>query len=144
VTTALSPSDSPTGATGPSEGGTAGPATTGPTGTTGATGATGLPAIVVRRPVAGDEVVSPVSIAGTADVFEATVSVQVLDASREVLAAGFTTATCGTGCRGRYSTSLSFFTDVRQSGTIEVFEVSAKDGSPINVVSIPVVLVPGS
>lgn len=102
------------------------------------------PAIVVRTPAPGDEVVSPVTIAGTADVFEGTVSIRVLGADGAELAAGFATATCGSGCRGEFATELSFFTEVRQNGTIEVFESSAEDGSQLNVVSIPVVLVPGS
>jgi hypothetical protein len=101
------------------------------------------PAIVVRTPAAGDEIVSPVTVAGTADVFEATVSIRILDANGQELAAAFATATCGTGCRGRYSAEVFFFTEERQDGTIEVFESSAADGSPLNLVSVPVVLVPG-
>jgi hypothetical protein len=101
------------------------------------------PAIVVQTPAAGDEIVSPVTVAGTADVFEATVSIRILDASGEELAAAFATATCGTGCRGKYSAEVFFFTEERQDGTIEVFESSAADGSPLNLVSVPVVLVPG-
>lgn len=101
------------------------------------------PAIVVRTPVAGDEIVSPVTVAGTADVFEATVSIRILDANGQELAAAFATATCGTGCRGKYSAEVFFFTEERQDGTIEVFESSAADGSPLNLVSVPVELVPG-
>jgi hypothetical protein len=142
VTGALSPPPtvSPTGPTGGETGTTGGSGATGPSG---ATGTTGRPAITVRTPSSGDEVISPVTISGTADVFEATVNVEILDANGQTLAAGFATATCGTGCRGRYSTSISFFTQERQAGTVNVFEVSAKDGTPINVVSIPVTLVPG-
>jgi hypothetical protein len=36
------------------------------------------------------------------------------------------------------------FTPERQLGAIEVFESSAEDGSALHLVSIPVVLVPGS
>jgi immunoglobulin-like protein involved in spore germination len=101
------------------------------------------PPIVVRTPVEGDEIVSPVTIAGTADVFEATVSIRILDESGTELASTFTTATCGSGCRGSYSADVSFFVERRQEGTIEVFESSAEDGSELNLVSITVVLVPG-
>jgi hypothetical protein len=101
------------------------------------------PAIVVETPQPGDEVASPVTIAGTADVFEATVSIRILDEDGGELAAAFTTATCGSGCRGRFSTDLFFFVDQTQNGAIEAFESSAEDGSPINLVSIPVVLVAG-
>jgi hypothetical protein len=136
VTEALSPSGASTPTATASSSPTAD--TSGPTGPT-----TGEPAIVVRTPQPGDEVVSPVRIAGTADVFEATVSIVMLDEDGQELAATVATATCGTGCRGRFSASVSFFTQARRSGTIEVFEVSAKDGSPLHLVSIPVVLVPG-
>jgi hypothetical protein len=93
--------------------------------------------------MARDEVVSPVTVAGTADVVEGTVSIRILDAKGQELAATFATATCGTGCRGRYSGEVFFFTEERQDGTIEVFESSAADGSPLNLVRVPVVLVPG-
>jgi hypothetical protein len=101
------------------------------------------PAIAVRTPVAGDEVAAPVTVAGTADVFEGTVSIRVLDANGQELAATFATATCGSGCRGRYSEEVFFFTQERQDGTIEVFESSAADGSPLHLVRVPVILVPG-
>jgi hypothetical protein len=98
--------------------------------------------IVVERPSPGDEVGSPVTIGGTADVFEATVSIRVVDANGQELAAGFTTATCGSGCRGTYETKLSFFVDERQEGAIEVFEASAENGTELHLVSVPVTLVP--
>jgi hypothetical protein len=100
------------------------------------------PAIVVSRPRPGQTVTSPVSIAGTANVFEATVSIRILDASGREIARAFTTATCGTGCRGDYEHGLQFDITSSQSGTIEVFEESAEDGSAINVVSVPVTLAP--
>ena len=101
------------------------------------------PAIVVKQPASGGEVASPVTISGTADVFEATVHLRILDSGGLEVAARFTTATCGSGCRGEFSTQLSYFVEETQDGTIEVFEMSAEDGSPINVVTVPVVLVAG-
>ena len=101
-------------------------------------------AIVVRRPQPSEEVTSPVVIVGDADVFEATVSIRILDAEGVELAASFTTATCGSGCRGEFSTEVFFFTPQRQDGIIEVFETSAEDGSQVHLVQIPVVLVPGA
>lgn len=101
-------------------------------------------AIVVRRPQPGEEVTSPVIIVGDADVFEATVSIRILDADGVELAASFTTATCGSGCRGEFSTEVFFFTPQRQDGIIEIFETSAADGSQVHLVRIPVVLVPGA
>lgn len=101
-----------------------------------------LPPIVVTGPVIGERVGSPTRIEGTADVFEATVSVRILDATGTELATTFTTATCGSGCRGGYSVSVSYRVSSEQPGTIQVYEVSAADGSRTNVVDIPVVLTP--
>ena len=85
---------------------------------------------------------SPITIAGSADVFEATVNIRVLNGNGEVIAESFAMATCGTGCRGDFSTQIDVPIDAEQPGTIQVFEYSAKDGSMINVVEIPVILVP--
>jgi hypothetical protein len=101
-----------------------------------------LPAIIVESPVIGERVDNPVTISGTANVFEATVSIRILDADGDEVARTFTTATCGTGCRGDYSVAVSYEVDREQAGTIEVFESSAQDGSMINVQSIPVTLTP--
>ena len=99
-----------------------------------------FPAIVVAAPLADDPVSSPVRISGTADVFEATVSYRILDEQGAVIASGVTTATCGTGCRGTFDVTVPFHVDRTQHGTVEVFEASAKDGRPINVVKVPVTL----
>jgi hypothetical protein len=101
-----------------------------------------LPAIVVESPSIGQRVDNPVTISGTANVFEATVSIRILDQNGHEVARTFTTATCGTGCRGDYSVSVSYDVGTEQPGTIEVFESSAEDGSMINVQSIPVTLSP--
>ena len=101
-----------------------------------------LPAITVQSPVIGEQVSSPVTVAGTADVFEATVSVRVLDSAGHEIARTFTTATCGTGCRGDYSVTVAYSVPRTQRGVVEVFESSAKNGQPINVQLIPVTLAP--
>lgn len=103
-----------------------------------------LPPITVARPQIGQRVSSPVKISGTADAFEGTVSMRILDAHGKELAKGFTTATCGSGCRGDYTTTLSYSVSEDQAGVIEVYEDSAADGSRIHVVDIPVTLTPSS
>jgi len=94
------------------------------------------PAILVETPAPGDTVSSPLRIAGTANVFEATVSYS-LEASGKEIAKGFTTATCGTGCRGTFDVTVPFDAGGASSGTLYVFEVSAEDGSRTKVVEIP-------
>lgn len=125
---------------------TAQPATTAEPPTTGTPAETGtgeLPAIVVDSPAPGATVSSPVTIAGTAQVFEATVTVIVLDANGAELARDFTTATCGTGCRGDYSTELAFDVNEEQPGTIVVEDDDAAGtGTPPHQVEVPVTLSP--
>ena len=101
-----------------------------------------LPAILLESPGIGERVSSPVTISGSADVFEAVVSIAILDEHGRTVASSFTMATCGTGCRGSYTADVRYDVGTRQPGTIRVYEVSAKDGSPIHVVEIPVLLTP--
>jgi spore germination protein GerM len=101
-----------------------------------------LPFIMVETPGIGERVSSPVTIAGTSDVFEAVVSIEILDRNGDAVASTFTMATCGTGCRGSYTTDVEYSVETRQPGTIRVYEVSAMDGSPIHIVEIPVMLTP--
>ena len=101
-----------------------------------------LPAIIVQNPAIGEQVSSPVTVSGTADVFEAVVSVRVLDSAGNQIARTFSTASCGTGCRGGYSIPVSYTVTRAEPGTIEVFESSPKNGQPVNVQLIPVTLAP--
>lgn len=100
------------------------------------------PPIIVSSPAAGDRVSSPVTVSGTANVFEATVSFRIVDANGDVLKRAFTTATCGTGCRGDYTKDIRFDVGEEQQGFIEVFEESAEDGAPLHMMRVPVTLVP--
>lgn len=98
--------------------------------------------IVVEAPIPGERVTSPVTVSGTANVFEANVTMRILGPDGEVIAETFTTATCGTGCRGTYRKNIPFQVVEETDGVIQVFESSAEDGSPLHVVSVPVVLLP--
>jgi hypothetical protein len=100
------------------------------------------PPIVVDEPIEDARVSSPVTVSGTANVFEGTVSIRILDANGAVLAEDFTTATCGSGCAGTYRTRVRFRVDHEQRGSIQVFESSAENGEPLHLVEIPVTLVP--
>jgi hypothetical protein len=100
-----------------------------------------LPAIVVEEPSTGDEVTSPLTVSGTANTFEATVEMRLVVGGKE-LAHTFTTATCGTGCRGDYEAKLKFKVSEPTEAILEVYESSAEDGSPIHIEMVPVTLAP--
>jgi hypothetical protein len=102
-----------------------------------------LPVISVDEPVAGERVTSPLRIAGSANVFEANVTVKVLDQNGNLVGKTFTTATCGTGCRGTFAVPVSFDVTREQPGAIVVSDDDAAGtGTPPHQVRIEVVLVP--
>lgn len=102
-----------------------------------------LPVIAVDKPAEGERVTSPVRVSGSANVFEANVTVKVLDENGHVVGKTFTTATCGTGCRGTYAVPVKFNVAHQQPGTIVVSDDDAAGtGTPPHQVRIKVVLVP--
>jgi Immunoglobulin-like domain of bacterial spore germination len=104
-------------------------------------------AIVVESPEAGAGVSSPVTISGTASVFEGTVQLRILDADGEEIARAFTTASAGAPERGDFSEEVEFTVDEAQDGVIKVFEqnVASPEESPereLFKVEVPVQLEP--
>jgi len=98
------------------------------------------PAILVEQPTPGATVASPVRLWGTANTFEATFMVKIEDAQGSVLTEVPATATSGTGTRGTFDVSVPFALMNPGAGAVTVYESSAENGSPINVVTIPVTL----
>lgn len=91
----------------------------------------------VTSPTPNTEIQSPVVVSGKSNFFEATTSIKIKDDNGNILADTFTQA-------GGYTELYPFSAEVTytqpsaQTGVVEVFEVSAKDGSEINKISIPV------
>ncbi|PKQ19228.1 MAG: hypothetical protein CVT66_11230 [Actinobacteria bacterium HGW-Actinobacteria-6] len=100
-----------------------------------------LPAILVESPTPMQTATSAVRVAGNANVFEAVFIAEIRDASGVTLAKEQVMATSGTGTRGTFDATFPFATPETQMGSLVVYEVSAKDGSHINVVTIPLKLV---
>jgi hypothetical protein len=98
------------------------------------------PSIVVEQPQPGARVTSPVTVSGMARVFEATVSIAIFDASGTVVAEAVTTATEAAPALSPFVAAVPFPAGQEQAGCIRVFEVSPRDGSPVNVVQVPVTL----
>ena len=101
-----------------------------------------LPAIWVDRPAYGAAIGNPAHVTGSADVFEATFRISILDGSGKVIADQQVMATCGSGCRGTFDTTIAYNVTKAQYGTLHVYEPSAKDGSPVNVRDYRVWLTP--
>ncbi|HSH60300.1 MAG TPA: Gmad2 immunoglobulin-like domain-containing protein [Acidimicrobiales bacterium] len=94
----------------------------------------------IDQPRAFDLVGNPILVGGVATGFEATVNYRVHEGHDEVT--GFFTVGGGTGEHGQYQLQVDVagaaFTLERVF--VEVFEVSAADGSEIDKVIVPVVL----
>ena len=102
-----------------------------------------LPAIFVDRPAYGAALGNPGRVTGSANVFEATFKIQLLDAAGHVIVDQQVMATCG-ACpvRGTFDTTLHYTVAKGQYGTLRVLDLSAKDGSPENVRDYAVWLTP--
>jgi germination protein M len=100
------------------------------------------PSVLVESPTVGEQVSSPLRITGTANTFEATFNVEVVDAQGRVLGKRFVTATSGSGTRGTFDAEVPFKPNVGGPGKLLVFELSAEDGSRIHEVEIPLQIMP--
>ena len=98
------------------------------------------PAILVESPTLGGTVSSPVRVTGTANVFEAVFRINIVDGKGVIVADQRVQASSGTGTRGIFDVTIKYPAGHAGQGSLIVFENSAKDGSPVNVVKIPIVL----
>jgi germination protein M len=96
------------------------------------------PAILVESPLPFDDVTSPLRVSGTANTFEAVFQLNVTDGEGLIVYDEPQMATSGTGTRGTFEVTASFDVPRAGIGAVIVFESSAEDGRPINVVEIPV------
>lgn len=101
------------------------------------------PFILLERPYPGGELASGDRIVGDSNTFEGTVEYAVVDGDGRILGEGFTTASGGNGVWGRFDAPVEFDAGPGGRGAIIVFESSAQDGAPTNVVEYPVDLVAG-
>lgn len=102
------------------------------------------PAILVDRPAWGAALGNPGRVTGTANVFEATFRLTLLDGQGHELLDIQVMATCGSGCRGTFDVTLRYQVSRAQWGTLRAWVGSARDGTPVSVREYPVWLTPGS
>ncbi len=97
------------------------------------------PAILVESPLPFETVGNPLRAKGTANTFEANFEYEVIEPEGRIVDSHFVTATSGTGTRGTFDfTSRPYEISREGLGALIVLERSAKDGSRINLVEIPV------
>ena len=100
------------------------------------------PAILVESPLPFATVSSPVRATGTANTFEANFNYELIDPAGKVIDENFVTATSGTGTRGTFDFTTKPYAGEAGEGELVVLEFSAKDGSRIHEVRIPLQLEP--
>jgi hypothetical protein len=101
-----------------------------------------LPAIFIDGPGYGATLENPARVVGVANVFEATFLIEIRDATGAALAKRQVMASCGTGCWGTFDVTMPYSVGSSQPGSVVAYDLSPKDGTPENVTSYPVLLVP--
>jgi nucleoid-associated protein YgaU len=100
-----------------------------------------LPGISIRQPKANDIVDNPIIVCGISTAFEATIQVRIRDGKGNEIYRNFFTAGGGNGIFGNLNIELLLEKMPKTAmATLEVFESSAKDGSEIDKVVIPIIL----
>jgi nucleoid-associated protein YgaU len=98
----------------------------------------GFPPITVRQPRPYDLVDDPVAVCGVGTGFEGTFAARLRDANGAELVQ-ITVNAGGTGTWANYHVTLDpGGVPPTPQGTLEVFEFSAKDGSEVNKVVVPI------
>lgn len=112
------------------------------TGTKTATGIISLKGFFkIDLPQADDTISSPVRIKGWANVFEGEFQVRIKDASGKVLGTKSATASAGAPDGGTFDTTVTFTQPATaQQGTVEIYDLSQKDGSIDDIAKISVTL----
>jgi hypothetical protein len=103
-----------------------------------------LPDIWVDRPAFNAAIGNPAHVTGNADVFEATFRMSILDATGKVIADVQVMASCGSGCRGTFDTTIPYAVSKGQYGILRAYNPSAKDGTPESIRDYRVWLTPKS
>lgn len=101
-------------------------------------------AIAIDVPEDSAQVTVPLATSGTANTFEAALTVDVLNEAGDILCVRHLSATSGSGTRGTWQALLGFAPqrDAEEPVTLRAYELSAKDGSIINLVERELTLSP--
>lgn len=86
----------------------------------------------------------PIALDGTSNTFEAALTIDAVNEAGDQLCIRHISATAGSGTPGTWQTLLAFApeSDLARPITLRAYELSAKDGSRVNLVERPVTLAP--
>lgn len=94
--------------------------------------------LAVLHPAPYQEITSPVAVYGRSNFFEANTRIRITDGNGKILADTFATAEGSMDKLYPFSKQISYKAPSSRKGTVEVFEESAKDGSEIKKIIVPV------
>jgi hypothetical protein len=97
--------------------------------------------VVVDTPSDEDEVTSPVTVSGSFAVFEAQFNITIYDADGSVIA-DVPGHTAEAFILSPFSEDVEFSVDEPTEACLWVYDASERDGSPIDVVQVPLTLLP--
>jgi len=98
------------------------------------------PAILIDTPAWRGTLKTGDAIRGTANVFEGVFRIEVRDGAGTLVSSKTVQATSGTGTRGTWAVTPSLTSAKAGIGSIRVYADSPKDGTPVDVVKVPVVV----
>jgi hypothetical protein len=98
-------------------------------------------AIRIDSPGRNDAVHSPFHVSGTANTFEARFILELRTGGR-TLSHAAVSATSGSGSRGTFDVLVRYSVPEETPGELRAYELSAKNGEPINTVTVPISLLP--
>ena len=87
-------------------------------------------------PAVGDSLRGSVNLSGLANVFEAQFNEQLVDGSGKVLLDAPVHATAGSGQWGSFDVTLPFSAHASSMSMLRVYDISMRDGSPIDEVDL--------
>lgn len=95
----------------------------------------------IELPQSGDTITSPLRVKGWANVFEGQFQVRIKDISGNVLGFKSVIASSGAPSGGVFDITITFNQpDTTQKGTVEIYSISAKDGSIDDILKIQVII----
>jgi uncharacterized protein YccT (UPF0319 family) len=99
------------------------------------------PAILLEVPTPGQTASSPIELTGSANTFEATFSVEVLDGDGKILVQKSVQATSGSGTRGTFESTVAVPDSATGPASVVVFAPSGEDGTTRrDEVEVPITL----
>jgi germination protein M len=96
------------------------------------------PVILIETPAPHETVGDTIRLRGTSNTFEAHLQIEIIGPMGDQIYLDNAQATSGTGTRGEFDLTIPIEYEGSGLGAVRMFEDSARDGSPTNVVTVPI------